>query len=248
MRYSRQLRLWFAAALFVALHRPAAAQTGANVLVVVNDATPAGTAIATEYQKRRGVPDANVCHVMAGTEETVVRSVYALAIEQPVWRCISRAAGQDRILYIVLTKGVPIRIAGSNGRLGTVASVDSELTLLYRRKIDQASVPVAGPVPNPYFAGANPISDLQPFTHERHDIYLVTRLDAYTVEDALGLVRRGAEPSRDGRFVLDERASWRQSGNAWLQRAADRLRDEGVGDRVVFDDTSKVITGESNVL
>src|SRR5207248_3105492 len=32
MRYSRRLRLWFLAALFVVVHRPAAAQTGANVL------------------------------------------------------------------------------------------------------------------------------------------------------------------------------------------------------------------------
>lgn len=248
MRCLRQLRLWIAAALCAAVHQPATAQTGANVLLVVNDATAAGTAVAAEYQKRRAVPEANVCHVMAGTEETIARPAYLASIEQPVWRCISRAAAQDRILYIVLTKGMPIRIAGTSGRMGTVASVDSELTLLYRRRIDQASVPLAGSVPNPYFAGAAPIADLQPFTHERTDIYLVTRLDGYTVEDAIGVVRRGAEPTRDGRFVLDERASWNQQGNNWLLRAADRLRDAGFTDRIVFDDTNKVVVGQSNVL
>ena len=44
----------------------------------------------------------------------------------------------DRIFYIVLTKGIPLRISGSGGRAGTAASVDSELTLLYRKLVGTA--------------------------------------------------------------------------------------------------------------
>jgi len=41
----------------------------------------------------------------------------------------------------MLTKDVPIRISGTSGRSGPNASVDSELTLLYRRRTGE-SVPV----------------------------------------------------------------------------------------------------------
>ena len=117
---------------------------------------------------------------------------------------------------------MPIRIAGTGGRSGTVSSVDSELTLLYRRHVGQLAA-IVGFVPNPYFAGTAPVSTVAPFTHEKYDIYLVTRLDGYTLEDAIGLIDRGAAPVRDGRFILDERASWNENGNTWLHQAADRL-------------------------
>ncbi len=37
----------------------------------------------------------------------------------------------EKVLYIVTTYGVPLRIQGSGGELAEQASVDSELTLLY---------------------------------------------------------------------------------------------------------------------
>jgi uncharacterized protein (TIGR03790 family) len=225
----------------------AAAQTAANVLVVVNDSSPTGEAIAKRYVERRGLPTTNICHINTSIEESIERPAYQRDIDDAVWRCIARQNGQDRILYIVLTKGVPIRISGTVARNGTVASVDSELTLMYRRRSGQTT-PIAGFVPNPYFAGTQAISSIVPFSHERHDIFLVTRLDGYTLEDAFGLVDRGAAPVRDGRFVLDERASWTDNGNAWLRQAADRLKAAGLGDRVLLDESAKVVTGESNVL
>ena len=69
---------------------------------------------------------------------------YERQIERPIAEWITSHAAQDRILYIVLIKGVPLRIAGTPGRQGTVASVDSELTLLYRRLVGaRASRPLA---------------------------------------------------------------------------------------------------------
>ena len=225
----------------------AEAQTGANVLVVVNDASATGETIAKLYAVRRGVPASNICHISTTLDETIERQTYGLQIESPIWRCIARQVAQDRILYIVLTKGVPIRIAGTGGRSGTVSSVDSELTLLYRRRVGQLAA-IVGFVPNPYFAGTAPASTVAPFTHEKHDIYLVTRLDGYTLEDVIGLIDRGAAPVRDGRFILDERASWTENGNTWLHQAADRLTGDGFGDRVLLDESGKVITEQSPVL
>jgi len=51
---------------------------------------------------------------------------------------------QDRILYIVLTKGIPLRVNGTSGQDGTIASVDSELTLLYRKLVQGQGIPLAG--------------------------------------------------------------------------------------------------------
>jgi uncharacterized protein (TIGR03790 family) len=229
------------------------AQSAENVLVVVNSTSAASETIGRHYVERRGVPQDNVCAIHTSTDESIERTVYYLEIEEPIWKCISAARAQDRILYIVLTKDVPIRIRGTGGRTGTGSSVDSELTLLYRRRTDQAA-PVAGYVPNPYFADATPIAAIKPFTHESYDIYLVTRLDGYTIEDALALVDRADKatarvPEADGRFVLDERASWVDSGgNAWLRAAAARLRTLVVGDRVVLDESARVLTNEAHVL
>jgi uncharacterized protein (TIGR03790 family) len=226
----------------------AEAQSAANVLLVVNSSSAASGTVSRYYAEHRGVPQDNVCSITTAAAESISREAYAREIEQPIWKCIASLRAHDRILYIVLTKDVPIRISGTGGRSGTNSSVDSELTLLYRRRTGQPS-PIAGFVPNPYFAGAAPIASIKPFTHESQDIYLVTRLDGYTVQDALGLIDRAATPARDGRFVLDERASLVDGGgDRWLRTAAERLREQGLGDRVELDESATVLTKESRVL
>lgn len=226
----------------------AAAQTGSNVLLVINDTSSVSNTIGEYYMRKRNVPPANVCHITVKVDETIQRGEYDRLIQQPIAKCITSGALHDRVLYIVLTKGVPLRIDGTGGRDGSIASVDSELTLLYRRQTGIAAA-VQGTVPNPYFAGSAPANTVsKPFTHEVADIYLVTRLDGYTVEDVIGLIDRASAPSKDGRILLDERSSWRAAGNSWLKAAAESLTAMGFGDRVELDDTAKVLKDETNVL
>ncbi|HUK33214.1 MAG TPA: TIGR03790 family protein, partial [Vicinamibacterales bacterium] len=226
----------------------ASAQSAANVLLVINTASAESDAVGRHYISRRGVPSENVCLLVAPTTETVTRAAYESQIEQPIWKCIITARAHDRILYIVLTKGVPIRISGTGGRSGTNASVDSELTLLYRRHTGRM-VPIVGFVPNPYFAGSAAIDTIKPFAHDRYDIYLVTRLDGYSVHDVETLIDKGVAPVRDGRFILDGRSGLVDpGGDAWLRTAAQRLREQGIGDRVVLDQSTKVLTQQSKVL
>ena len=61
------------------------------------------------------------------------RETFDRQIQAPIVNWLSSHFAQDRILFIVFTKGVPLRIQGTSGRDGTVASVDSELAALYRR-------------------------------------------------------------------------------------------------------------------
>jgi uncharacterized protein (TIGR03790 family) len=212
------------------------AQTAANVAVVINDNSPESQRIGEHYAKTRGVPAGNVLRIRTSTEDTIDRDVYLKTIEGPIGATITRAGLQDRILYVVLTKGVPLRIAGTTGLNGTIASVDSELTLLYRRLTGQ-SIPLPGNIDNPFFLGAGEIAQAQRFSHRRHDIYLTTRIDAFTLEQALAMIDRAQTPSTDGQIVLNRGAV--DAGEAWLQRTATRLRNLGQGSRVVFEATAQ---------
>lgn len=245
----RRCALALAGFVFAALLWPVGirAQAAGNVLVVSNAASEGSVRIAATYARARLVPTDNVLRLAglaADPPDEIERTEFDRLIQLPIARWLTTHAAQDRILCIVLTKGIPLRISGSSGPQGTVSSVDSELALLYRR-MTGAVVPVAGSVPNPYFLeNAQP----PPFTHERFDIYLVTRLDAFSVDDALALIERARHPSGTGRFVLDEKASWTDKGNDWLRAAAERLAAAGVGDRVVLEKSARVATGERNVL
>jgi uncharacterized protein (TIGR03790 family) len=231
------------------LAAPAVAQTGDNVLLVVNQTAPDSIRVAERYARVRGVPQTQVLRITVdGAADEIDRSVFDSQIQSPIAAWIRRNSAQDRILYIVLTKGVPLRIRGTSGRDGTQASVDSELTLLYRRLTGEEP-PLVGSLANPYFLGDKPMAEAGPFSHKAFDIYLVTRLDGYTVDDVLKLIDRGAAPSRDGRILLDERAaSDVGGGNTWLKATADWMAGHGFGDRVVLETSGRVLTGEKNVL
>ena len=224
------------------------AQSPDNVLVVVNTTTPDSVQVGEYYQRKRRIPTGNLLRITAPAEEQIARAVFDQQIEAPIAAWIAGHRAHDRLLYIVLAKGVPLRITGPGGRNGAVASVDSELTLLYRKLAGQPVAP-NGPVANPYFHGTRPIAEARPFTHERLDMFLVTRLDGYTVADTLALIDRGAAARREGRVVLDQRGSITpEAGNQWLERAADQLRGLGLGERVTLDTSSAVVRNQTNLL
>jgi uncharacterized protein (TIGR03790 family) len=224
----------------------AAAQSGANVLVVANSPVPASEEIALYYAEKRGVPADQVLTIHAATTEEVTRTDFQRTIEGPILAWLQSHSAQDRILYIVLAKGVPLRIAGTGGRSGTASSVDSELTLLYRTATGQF-VSSAGPVANPYFA-ADAVASPAPFSHRDRDIYMVTRLDGFTVADVKGLVDRGVSPVRTGAVVLDQRATLKEAPNQWLATAAERIEAAAPAAKVVLEKTSRPAEADGPVL
>jgi uncharacterized protein (TIGR03790 family) len=227
--------------------RDARAQSGANVLVVANEALPASLEIAEHYVQRRQVPAGQLLKVRANVADQVSRVEFERTIQNPIAAWMARHGAHDRILYIVLTKGVPLRIAGTGGRSGTIASVDSELALLYRRMTGQAVSP-NGNVANPYFLADAQPSTARRFNHVAHDIYLVTRLDGFTVADVKALIDRGIAPVTTGGVLLDQRAGANDKPNEWLAAAAKRLDAQGLGERVILEQTSRLIEGQKEVL
>ena len=215
---------------------PAFAQTAENVMIVINEASPDSVQIGEHYVAKRKIPAENIVRLRTVLTDDVDRAAYEYSIERPISQTLTRNAAQDQITYFVLTKGIPLRVRGTGGLDGSVASVDSELTLLYRKLIG-LPIPPAGKVPNPYFLGDRLPSEARRFVHRTHDIYLVTRLDGFSVDDVKKLIDRGAAPQRDGAFVLDQRGvlMGNRVGDDWLNAAAERLTAGGLGPRVLLE-------------
>jgi uncharacterized protein (TIGR03790 family) len=237
-----------AVAMLLAPFDSARAQSAENVAVVINDNSPESQKIGQAYAAARSIPDSNIFHLRTVTTENVTRQLYEQTIEGPLLRAISRARLHDRILYIVLTKGVPLRIDGTTGEQPTIASVDSELTLLYRRMIGRFNPPQAA-VANPYFLADRPVSDAEPFTHRNFDIFLVSRLDGFSLDDVLALIDRSVSPATSGRVVLDQRdALVDRTGDSWIELTSKRLMEQGFEGEVVLEATPKPARAGTDVL
>ena len=231
-----------------AVPRTSFAQSPDNVLVVVNSNSTDSTEIGEYYAKARGIPPNQIARISAATADVVTRAGYELTIQQPIAAWLAKHLLQDKVLYIVLTKGVPLRIEGTSGRDGTSASVDSELTLLYQRMAGQ-TVTVIGRRDNPYFLGTQPLALAFPFERAKHEIYLVSRLDGFTVADVKALIDRSVRPVTAGRVLLDQRfGADDRSGDQWLSEAADRLGAIGQSARVTIDATRAPLTTADPVI
>jgi len=237
-----------ALALF-ALASAAAAQSGDNVLLVVNEWSAESGRVAEHYARARAVPKEQILRIKVdAAADEVERRVFEDQIQTPISDWLRANSAQDRILFIVLTKGIPLRVQGTAGRAGTVASVDSELTLLYRR-LAGSEVTLVGSIPNPYYVADGAVARAKPFSHQTHDVYLVTRLDGFTVDDVLRLIDRGAAPASGGKILLDQKGGFGDAGgDAWLKAAADWMTANGFGDRAVLETTSRPVGKESGVL
>jgi uncharacterized protein (TIGR03790 family) len=235
-----QLGVWSTSAL---------AQTGENILLVTNALSRTSDEIGEYYARARTIPSAQVRRLPLPTTEEIGRADYTNKIERPIAEWLTANGAQDRILYIVLTKDIPLRIAGTGGQNGTVASVDSELTLLYR-KLYGAAVQLQGSISNPYFLGDGAPTSAKRFTHRTSDIYLVGRLDGYSVADVTAMIDRGLSPVNRGRVVLDGKLELTESvGNKWLTSAANALKKlPGWSERVVLDSGQPTLTEQSDVI
>ena len=200
---------------------PLFGQTGENVLVVVNEASSTSIDVGTYYAGKRGIPQENILRIKTTTEEDISPIDFEQQIDAPIVSWLTRNFSQDRILYLVVTKGIPIRITGTSGKNGTISSVDSELTLLYRKMVTREVIPPTGPVDNPYFLGMKPLTEAKQFSHADHDIYLVSRLDGNNIADIKGLIDRGVASSKEGFVLFDGKESIEKNDALRIQQAYD---------------------------
>jgi uncharacterized protein (TIGR03790 family) len=173
-------------------------RTPDEVLVVYNANSPISTAVAQDYAQKRAVT--NVLSVNCAdsalntNNETIALSDYTSEIETPIQQYLTIHAN---INFIVLTKGVPIRINGAptgccmNGGAPGQPSLDSYLAAIdYPTLAGATKIGITGSGTvgmgwlNQYWNAA------VPFSHTQFGGYLVTRLDGYTQADAQSLVTR----------------------------------------------------------
>lgn len=202
--------------------KPAPLETGSatHVLVVVNAADNQSTKIGEYYAKRRSVPTENLVHLNAPAQEEVSESDFDTRILDPIRSRIK--ASRYRIDYIVLTKGLPIRIHQGG------YSVDGRLAGMDLHPMTIPSGPARGMSlsPNPFFKAD------ESFDSRKFGMFLVTRLDGYSVADCLKLVddSLAAKPER-GPFFFNPAANRTTGdyGNKQLELhgAWDYLKDHG---------------------
>jgi uncharacterized protein (TIGR03790 family) len=216
----------------------ASAQSGAQVLLVVNRRSQDSLRIAEYYRPRRSVPVANVCYLEATAEEEINWDTYLAEIERPISACLANGGLRDKILYIVTTLGVPLKISGGgSGAAAEYSSVDSELALLYG-KMTGSKFPRAGGAPNPFFMQRD-----APFEHSRFPIYLVTRLAAWDLADVKAMIDRSLAARNRGKFVIDAGPGGGE-GNNWLRTAAMLLPAA----RVTLDETESILYDRRDVI
>jgi uncharacterized protein (TIGR03790 family) len=219
------------------------AQTVANVLLVVNDASKLSRDIGQYYAGKRGVPPRNVCHIRTIEIETIAREQFDREISAAITACLVRNGLAEQILYIVTTGGIPLRIAptaSSGAEMATDgAAVDSELALLYSDMKQGHSHALKGPALNPYFGQRD-----AKFSHSQFPIYLVTRLAAYDLEGVKAIIDRSMRAANQGKFVIDMSSYSNKEGDSWLRQAANMLPK----DRVILDASENVLYNQTAVI
>ncbi len=217
-----------------------------RVIVLANSKDPGSLEIARHYIRARAIPPANLITLSLPTQESIswtefVETLWSPLLERLVadsWiDAIGMSAHDDmgrrkyaisghRIAYLVICRGVPVRINHDPKFVGPAgpklnaafrvnnASVDSELALLA-----QSPYSTTGYVNNPLFRRDHP-SRL-----ELAKVVRVSRLDGPTVEHAIGLVDRALEAEHTGlvgRAYVDT-GGVHPDGDRWLEAAAKQL-------------------------
>ena len=194
---SRLLILLFIVCLMPAVSAIRAQRPGqvsvSTVVVVKNLNNADSVAIADYYARKRKLPAENVCEVRMTDVEECSYKEYEEQLKRPLQQFLKQL--NRPIDYIVLTKGIPIRIhEGNDGGL----SVDSLAVTMDKPEFPGFPGGVEpGNRGNPYFGIA------ERFSHAKWGLYLVTRLIGYTRADCLRLVDNSlAAKRREGPFLL----------------------------------------------
>ncbi len=176
-----------------------------RVLVVYNAYSKDSVAVARYYMRARGIPAAHQCALKpvefkaaaSFPVEYIAYGDFADLFAKPVRKCLHKA-GEEKILYIVLTYDTPFKLSGA--AQGAGIAIDSYLADLWDDTGDS-------PRPNPYFAPLfNARAIYPPFVSladyraqpGARRIYSVWRLDAATPQMARAMVDKALEAERKG--------------------------------------------------
>lgn len=218
-----------------------------RVVLVTNGEDPDSLRIAQHYAEVRGVPKENILTLPMPKGETISWREFVATIWQPLlaqlvqkkWIDAIPTAHHDaigrqkyainghRIAYLILCRGVPLRIAADPGLVlpgakppldsflgSNQASVDSELSVL-----TQTTTPVNGFVANALYRNERPKD------YDLAAVVKVARLDGPTFSDANQLVDRAVAAEQTGllgRAYVDIGGKYPE-GDTWLENTVKEL-------------------------
>src|SRR3989344_9590767 len=173
-----------------------------DVLVVININSQVSEQVGSYFANARHIPSINIARIsVSGNEE--INDAEFNSLRSQLESYIINNNLQDKINYIVTTKGMPLKINSGDGCYAvysSCASVESELTLIlspYNLSIQQNSR-----LFSPYFYSGNH------FSRQAYGIYLVTRLDGYNFEQIKDMIDKSAQQpipvNTLAKFVFDQ--------------------------------------------
>lgn len=225
------------------------------VLVVYNANAPEARGLTDDYVKARGIPKTNVVALKVTTSENIAKSDYKSGIVAPIKGAIAKL--NSRIDFILMIRGLPIRLDHEYGH-----SVDASLMVdAHPARADKPLDWWAGPKQeggavtiepgsvekyvNPY-GGAD-----EAFNSSKFAMYLVTRLEAYTVSEAKALIDQSTQAKPLKSLFLLDSAPERDSGGygavqRWMDPAQSLLERKNI--KVVHDETNLFIGDKSGLM
>ncbi|MBP9854313.1 MAG: TIGR03790 family protein [Candidatus Omnitrophica bacterium] len=216
-----------------------------DVGIVVNTNSPESVQIAQAFIQSRNIPSQNIFYVKAPTSEIISNAEFQ-AVRSQLETILPSHLNTDHVInYLVTTKGLPLAVQRDNPINGssTSASFESEIALIagpYANRIGLSSW-----ITNPY-SNRNVV-----FSRETNGFFLVTRLDAYTVQGVLDLIDRSHPLTKvdvaESNAVFDQSPYWGNGGhNAELANAAVVVSSRGYP--VELNTNEIYVTNRFNVL
>ena len=214
-----------------------------GTILVVNRNAPESLEIAQYYAQQRGIPESNIVHLFTPNVETISVKQYVEAVANPLLDALLDSGwvkgvkssskdlyGRERlsvsihsIPYIVLIRGVPLRIANDPNQIKEDSidvptkfyvnngSVDTEVALL----LAPPSTTMTAYLPNPYY-NKKTVTDM-----DANRVLKVSRLDGPTKSDVIRLIDRSIEAENVGLLgrVYIDAGGPHKKGDDWIRSA-----------------------------
>jgi len=193
-----------------------------DVLVVYNTNSEDSVELANYFINKRDI----IHSIGLDVEEAddITPALFQSNVREPIEAYLTDNDIITDINYIVLIKGMPIRVSWTHTTIAR--SMDSILTIILSEYSDEINTKSAY-TPNPAYRKDGIV------TKAEDDIYMVTRLDGYTIDDAKALVTDNILNKFEGTVLLDADPSKTAAGgghatwNNYLSLANDMLIEKG---------------------
>lgn len=221
-----------------------------DVAVIVNSNSDESIEIGNYFKNKRNIPEVNMVYINCSTEERVDSAGLFSIVDQVGNYLLSSGIFQS-VNYLVTTKGIPLIFEGGNcdsiPSSLKCSSIDSELTLVINH---EEYIGSSSSFQNPYFENSN-----YNFSQNEFGLYLVTRLDGYTVGDVKALIDRSGPDLKinknDAQFIFDLAFATDTNGIIPLvnvMQQGNTLVESKSWKSIYSPDPEIFITNESNVL